>query len=116
MHSADGGVCFGGSAGAGVYVTVAVGDGAAVGVGVTTASGVAAGVTVTAGVGDGDVAGVGVTAYSLSVVKFHVQSDSIVVPAQFAAWIFGVTRAVYSVSYERISDGIKVIVLPFVAT
>ena len=78
--------------------------------------GVAAGVVVTAGVGVGDAAGVGVTAVKLSVVKSQLYADSNVVPAKFAADTLVVTVAVYFVPYERLKDGVNVMVVPFVTT
>ena len=102
--------------GVGSSVGVAVGVGVGVGVGVAVDAGVVVGVVVTAGVGDGDAAGVGVTADALSVVKSQLYADSIVVPAQFAAATLVVTVAVYFVPYERLKDGVKVIVAPFVTS
>lgn len=121
------GVGMGGGVGGGkvgTVVTVGVGAGGnvgtgvcvAVGVGVTVAPGVAAGVNVTVCVGDGDAAGVGVTIDAPSVVKSQLYAESIVVPAKFAADTLVVTVAVYFVPYERLRDGVKVIVAPFVTT
>ena len=109
-----GGGVGGGGGKVGTVVTVGDGVGAAVGVGVAVDAGVAVGVVVTTGVGDA--AGVGVTIDALSVVKSQLYADSIVVPAQFAAVTFVVTVAVYFVPYERLRDGVKVIIAPFVTT
>ena len=109
-----GGGVGGGGGKVGTVVTVGDGVGAAVGVGVAGDAGVAVGVVVTAGVGDA--AGVGVTADALSVVKSQLYADSIVVPAQFAADTLVVTVAVYFVPYERLKDGVNVMVVPFVTT
>ena len=74
------------------------------------------GVVVAICVGDGDAAGVGVTAGAPSVVKSQLYAASIVVPAKFAADTLVVTVAVYFTPYERLRDGVKVIVAPFVTT
>ena len=109
-----GGGVGGGGGKVGTVVTVGDGVGAAVGVGVAGDAGVAVGVVVTTGVGDA--AGIGVTAVKLSVVKSQLYADSNVVPAKFAADTLVVTVAVYFVPYERLKDGVKVIVAPFVTT
>ena len=106
-----------GTVGAGVGVGVDVAEGVVFCVGATDGAGV--GDDTGVGVGDGVAVGVGVgvgTTGAFSVVKLQLYADSIVVPAQFAACTFVVTVAVYFVPCERLKDGVKVIVAPFVTT